>query len=41
MKKNMTVDNAKAAGKFAANNTKLVAGFASSMASAAYSNHQN
>jgi len=40
LKKNMTADNAKAAGKFAYRNSKLVAGFAGSMASAAYSNYK-
>tara|TARA_B110000285_G_C14853017_1_gene480865 strand:- start:134 stop:316 length:183 start_codon:yes stop_codon:yes gene_type:complete len=40
LKKNMTTDNAKAAGKFAWNNSKLVAGFAGSMAKGAINNYK-
>ena len=40
IKNNMTVDNAKTAGKFAYRNSKMVLGFAGSMASAAYNNYK-
>jgi len=36
----MTTDNAKAAGTFAWNNSKLVAGFAGSMAKGAIQSHK-
>lgn len=40
LKKNMTTENAKAAGKLAWDNSKIVAGFATSMAKGAYSNYK-